>query len=145
MLRVLLTNHDLSYRGGTQLYVRDVALGLRHRRHPPIIYAPRGGAVGDELQAAGIEVVNQLDQISTPPDIIHGNQQVETMTALLFYPRTPAVYLCHSAKNWMEAPPIFPRILRYVAVDDTCYRRLTETHGIVKAKTEVILNFVDLK
>lgn len=144
-MRVLLTNFDLSYRGGTQLYVRDVAFGLQLRHHVPVVYSPRRGPVSDELEAAGIEVVDQLDQITTPPDIIHGNQQIETMTALLFFPRTPAVYFCHSVKSWMEGPPVFPRILRYIAVDDACHRRLTESHGIEPARTGVILNFVDLE
>lgn len=143
-MRVLLTNFDLSYRGGTQLYVRDLAFGLRLRQHTPLVYAPSRGAVADELEAAGIEVFDQLDQITAAPDIIHGNQQVETMTALLFFARTPAVYFCHSARNWMEAPPIFPRILRYIAVDDSCYRRLTEQHGLNPSQADVILNFVDL-
>ncbi|HEY6120944.1 MAG TPA: glycosyltransferase [Pyrinomonadaceae bacterium] len=144
-LRVLITNFDLSSRGGTQLYVRDLALSLLAQGHQPFVYSPLHGSVAHELRAATIPVTDNLDTIQKSPDIIHGNQHVETMTALLYYPRVPAVYFCHSWKNWLEAPPIFPRILRYVAVDDTCYDRLTVEHGIPEAKARVILHGVDVE
>jgi hypothetical protein len=144
-LRILITNYDLTQHGGAQLYVRDLATSLLSRGHQPLVYSPALGSVAGELAKAGVPVTDNLASIELPPDLIHGNQQVETMTALLFFPGTPAVYFCHSARNWMEAPPVFPRILRYVAVDDVCYRRLTDEHGIKPTQAQVILNFVDLE
>lgn len=144
-MRVLITNFDLTSRGGTQLYVRDLAMALLAQGHQPIVYSLGHGSVAQELRAAAIPVTDDLDTVGKRPDIIHGNQHVETMTALLHYPGVPAVYFCHSWKHWLEGPPIFPRILRYVAVDDTCYDRLTVKHGIPEGKARVILNFVDLQ
>ena len=143
-LRVLITNFDLSLRGGTQLYVRDLAISLLAQGHEPFVYSPQHGSVAHELRAATIPVTDNLDTIQKRPDIIHGNQHVETMTALLYYPGVPAVYFCHSWRNWLEAPPVFPRILRYVAVDHTCYDRLTIEHGIPEHKARVILHGADL-
>ena len=142
-MRVLLTNFNLSMRAGTQLYVRDLALGLLARGHQPLVYAPLLGTVASELETAGIAVVDDLDKIRTPPDIIHGNQFIEMLSALLFFPRTPGVYFCHSWQSALEVPPLFPRIMRYVAVDEPCYQHLL-TNGISKEKASVILNFVDL-
>jgi hypothetical protein len=144
-LRILLTNFDLKARGGTQLYVRDLALGLLARGHRPVVYSPSHGDVARELRDATVPVTDDLATLEARPDIIHGNQHPETMTALLHFPGVPAVYFCHSWKHWLEAPPIFPRILRYVAVDDTCYDRLTAEHGIPESEARVILNFVDLR
>ena len=76
-MRVLLTNFNLSMRAGTQLYVRDLALGLLARGHQPLVYAPLLGTVASELETAGIAVVDDLDEVQTPPDIIHGNQFFE--------------------------------------------------------------------
>ena len=143
LMHVLLTNFNLSMRAGTQLYVRDLALGLRARGHQPLVYAPLLGTVATELETAGIAVVDDLDKLQTPPDIIHGNQFIETISALLFFPRTPGVYFCHSWQSTVDLPPVFPRILRYVAVDGPCYQRLL-AQGIPKEKASVILNFVDL-
>src|SRR5262249_55428078 len=39
----------------------------------------------------------------------------------------------------------FPRILRYVAVDDTCRDRLVCEQGIPEDRVQVLLNFVDLE
>ena len=142
---ILLTNFDLSARGGTQLYVRDLAVGLLARGHRPVVYSPAHGDVARELRAATVPVTDDLSTLEKRPGIIHGNHHVETMTALLHFPGVPAVYFCHSWKSWLEAPPVFPRILRYVAVDDACYDRLTAEHGIPEGKARVILNFVDLR
>ena len=126
--------------------MRDLAKTLLAQGHQPMVYSLGDhGSVAQELRAATIPVTDNLDTLENKPDIIHGNQHVETMTALLHYPGVPAVYFCHSWKHWLEGPPIFPRILRYVAVDDTCYDRLTVEHGIAESKARVILNFVDLQ
>lgn len=144
-MRILLTNHTLDARAGTELYIRDLAISLLKRGHTPIVYSTEHGAVAQELRAATVPVVEHLDALGAPPDLIHGQHHVETMTALLYFPRVPAVFFCHGWLPWEETPPRFPRILRYVAVDDTCRDRLIHEHGIAEERTRVILNFVDLE
>jgi len=143
-MRVLITNNTLGQRAGSELYVRDLATALIARGHTPIAYSTRLGEVAEELRLATVPVIDDLDTLATPPDIIHGQHHVETMTALLRFPGTPAIFLCHGWLPWEEAPPRFPRILRYVAVDNTCRDRLLFEHAIPEAKTRVLLNFVDL-
>jgi len=143
-LKILFTNNDLSARAGTQLYIRDVALALLKRGHSPFVYSPTLGEVAEELKAAAIPVVNDLSALSVVPDVIHGQHHLETMTALLHFPEVPAVYFCHGWIPWEEAPPRFPRILRYVAVDHACLDRLIYENGIPEEQVRVLLNFVDL-
>jgi len=143
-MRVLITNHILSNYAGTELYVRDLATSLLNRGHTPIVYSTQLGQVARELRAATVPVVDDLSAIASPPDIIHGQHNLETMSALLHFPDTPAIYFCHAWAAWVEAPPRFPRILRYVAVDDTCYDRLVCEEAIPAERARVILNFVDL-
>lgn len=144
-LRVLITNHGLARRAGTELYVRDLALALLSRGHTPIVYTRRVGEVARELRAATVPVIDDLDLLSSAPDIIHGHHHVETMTALLHFPDAPAIFFCHGWLPWDETPPRFPRILRYVAVDDTCRDRLLWEHGLAEERIRVLLNFVDLE
>ena len=144
-LRVLITNNTLAERAGTELYVRDVALGLLERGHLPIAYSTSLGAVAAELRQATVPVVSDLDALGDPPDLIHGHHHVETMTALLRFPATPAVSFCHGWLPWEELPPRFPRIMCYVAVDDTCRDRLIGEEGIAAERVRVMLNFVDLR
>lgn len=57
-LRVLITNLTLAHRTGTELYVRDLALGLQRRGHQPFAFSPELGSVSDELRQQSIPVVD---------------------------------------------------------------------------------------
>ncbi len=144
-LNVLITNNTLAPRAGTEMYVRDLALGLQRRGHSPVVYTTRTGEVARELRRATVPVVEDLWRIGSPPDIIHGQHHAETMTALLHFHTIPAVFFCHGWLPPEEEPPLFPRVLRYAAVDDVCRERLVCEHGVPEGRVRVILNFVDLE
>lgn len=144
-LRILLTCRDLRVRAGSQLYTRDVAEELRRLGHSPVIYSPRLGEVADELRARGVAVIDRLDRLGEPPAVIHGQHHLEAMSALLRFPSVPALYVCHGWLPWEEAPPQFPSLLRYVAVDRLRRDRLVLEHGIPESRVAVLPNFVDLE
>jgi hypothetical protein len=143
-LRILITNNTLDTRAGTELYVRDIATALLGRGHTPIAFTTLTGDVARELRQATIPVIDDLDALAAPPDIIHGQHHLETMMALLRFPETPAIYVCHGWLPWEESPPRFPRIMRYIAIDDTCRDRLLYEGAIPGDRVQVLLNFVDL-
>lgn len=142
-LTILLTNHTLADRGGSDLFVRDVATALLARGHRPVVYSPVLGTVAEDLRLATVPVTDDLNSIGEPPDIIHGQHHLETMTALLHFGGVPGIFYCHGWLPPQEAPPRFPRILQYVAVDDVCRDRLVCEHGLAPEQVEVRLNFVD--
>lgn len=144
-MKVLITNYSLAERGGTEIYVRDLAFGLLKRGHTPIVYSPELGVVAREIREATIPVVDDLDAVSATPDVIHGQHYHETMTALLRFPDVPAIYVCHDWYSRLDAPPPFPRIMRYVAVDQTCYEKLVYEKAIPEERVRVFLNFVELE
>ncbi|HET6978332.1 MAG TPA: glycosyltransferase [Pyrinomonadaceae bacterium] len=141
-LRVLITNHFLRGRTGSELYVCELATNLLQRGYTPIVYSPQLGPTALELRETTVPVVDNLDAIASAPDLIHGQHHVETMAALLRYPNTPAVFFCHGWLPWEETPPKHPRILHYVAIDDTCRDRLLWEHAVPEARISVILNSV---
>jgi hypothetical protein len=143
-VRVLITNNALDWRAGSELYVRDLALGLLRRGHQPVAFSPRLGAVAEELRAATIPVVDDLVRVAVPPDLIHGHHHLETTIAMLHFPGVPVVSFCHGWLPWEECPPVSPRIRRYVAVDEVCQERLVAEHGIAPDRIDTVLNFVDL-
>jgi hypothetical protein len=143
-MRVLLTNNTLDSRAGSELWVRDVALALLRRGHQPIAYSRRLGVVAEELRRLTVPVLSDLASQTEPPDLIHGQHHLETMTALLRFPGVPALYVCHGWLPPEEAPPAFPRLLRYVAVDDLVRERLVLECGIPKQRVTTLRNFVDL-
>ena len=125
--------------------MRDLALALKRRGHIPMIYSPCLGEPAQELQLKGISVVDDLNEVDASPDVIHGQHHLETMTALLHFPGVPAAYFSHSAFHSQDSPPFFPRLFRYVAVDQDCYDKLVCKHGVPAEKVRLLLNFVNLE
>ena len=144
-LRVLIATYDLSLRGGTQMHVRDLALGLLNRGHTPIVYSPQLGEAAREIKARTIAVTDDLNSLAAPPDLIHGHHSLETVTALLQFPRVPAVQTIHGNLGFLSAAPKLSRILRYIPVDFTCYERIVFEYGIPEKNVRVILNGIDLE
>ena len=144
-MRILITNNTLSGRAGTELYVRDIALGLLERGHTPIAYSDLLGEVADEMKASGIQVVDRLEHIQEKPDIIHGQHHLETMAAIRHFSGVPAVFFCHGWRPWQEIPPFHPRILQYCAVDEATRDFSVNEHGVPNEKIRILPNFVDLK
>jgi hypothetical protein len=142
--RVLITNNTLASRAGSELYVRDVALALLRRGYNPIAYSSILGEVAEELRRATVPVIDNLSALTVAPDLIHGQHHLDAMTAMLRFPRTPALYFCHGWLPWEELPPLFPSIIRYIAVDDLCSERLLTTAGVLPEKVKTLYNFVDL-
>jgi hypothetical protein len=143
-LRVLITNLAVRHSSGTETYVRDLAAGLTRLGHRPIIYTTIPGELAEEIAATGTAVVDDLTRLRQPPDVIHGNHHHETMTALLHFPGVPGIFFCHDRVAWHDTPPLFPRLRRYVAVDDTCAERFELTPGLDPECVRVLLHGVDL-
>jgi hypothetical protein len=144
-MRVLITNSMLAGRTGSELYVRDLALGLLRRGHRPVVYSPRPGELARRLRMLTVPVVDDLDSLTATPDIIHGQHNLEAAAAVLNFPGVPAVFFCHGWTFWVDAPPILPRVKRYVAVDETCLDRLVCECGVPPARTRLVFNSVDLE
>lgn len=143
-MRILITNNTLAARAGSELYVRDLAISLMKKGHTPIAYSTELGEVAQEIRNATIPVIDNLNALSAVPDVIHGQHHLDTITALMHFPGVPALYFCHGWFPWEEEPPRFPRIFRYVAVDELCQERLILERGIPESRVRLLLNFVDL-
>jgi hypothetical protein len=119
-------------------------LELQKLGHEPVIYSPVVGPVAEQLQSQGIPVFSDIRQIKLVPDVIHGHHHPQTLTALLQFPDTPAVFVCHDATAWHDDPLVFPRVLRYVAVDYRCLKRFEEIDSVRRENVRVLFNAVDL-
>jgi len=144
-LTVLIVNRSMFATSGTELYVRDVALELQRQGHRPVVFTPAPGSVSDQLKAAGIRIVADVDELDETPDIVHGQHAWTTMAALARFPATPAIFVGHDATSWTDAPPRLPQIRRYVAVDHFLYQRFIDTHTIPQSQVSVIPNAIDFR
>jgi len=143
-LRVLLTNAYLSDRGGSELYIRDIAVELRRRGHQPVAYSTILGEVAEEMRAEATPVIDDLKLLTEPPDVIHGHHIFDAAAACLRFPRTPAVYACHGWRPWLETPLVLASVRRYVAVSQLTRDRLL-TAGVPSERVTIIPNFVDFE
>lgn len=144
-LRILIANATMATLTGTETYVRDLALGLLRKGHTPIVYAPELGELAQVLREATVPVVDRLGAVGVAPDIIHGNHNTELISALLYFTGVPSVFICHSWTDWVSSPPAHPRVLAYVAVDDTCRDRLVCEHAVPEERVRVVLHAADLE
>jgi hypothetical protein len=142
-VRILIVNSTLAGRTGTETAARDLALGLKAAGQTPMVYAPELGDIADEIQSSGVAVTADLARLAVAPAIVHGNHHAETVEALLRFPNARGVFVCHDRLAPDSAPPITPRLQRYVAVDYNCLERLQADYGIPDSLTAVIYNSVD--
>jgi hypothetical protein len=141
---VLITNCWLRQRGGTELYVRDLALGLQRAGHWPMVWSPLLGEAASDVRGAGVPVFDDIDLVGPAPDLIHGQHLHEATAALSRFPDTPAVYVTHDAEAWQDGALRHPRVLRHLAVDETTRERVLSL-GVPLAGTAIVRNSVDLE
>jgi glycosyltransferase involved in cell wall biosynthesis len=144
-LRILLTNTALEHRGGSELYLLDVARWLRDRGHAPVLYSARLGPLAETIRQQALPVIDDLARLADPPDVIHAQHHLPAMAALARFPQTPAVFFCHGWLPWEEAPLRHPAIRRYVAVSGATRERLVAEHAVPPVLVRTIPNFVDTR
>jgi hypothetical protein len=132
-------------RGGSESVTRDLATGLIALGHSPTVYTPIIGQSGFELEASGVPVIDDLRLLKDPPDVIHGHHSVPTVEAIVRFPRTPVVNVCHAWAFGIEAPVSFPQVQFHVGVDEVCTERIAHSPGIDPSRIYLIPNGVELK
>lgn len=143
-LSVLITNAVLAGRSGTEVVAFETARGLAARGHAVALYAPVLGPLAAEARGCDLRVLDSLEALARPPEVIHGHHNGPTATAIARFPGTPAVFFCHDAVTWHDAPPALPSIRRIAAVDLACRERLVVEHGIPESEVAVLPNAVDV-
>lgn len=144
-MRILITNLMLASRTGTEVVTRDLSLGLKALGHEVVVFSPSLGRLAEEIRAASVTVVSRLEEIESPPDVIHGHHHVETTQALLRFPSVPAIFVCHDRNSWHDTPPLSDQVRRFAAVDRNCLERLVQEAGVPESKTRLIFNAVNLR
>ena len=142
---ILITQHRLTDRGDSELYTLELAHQLIQQGHCVIVYCPRMGPLADAFLAATIPVVDCLSSIENAPDIIHGQSGIETLTAMIRFTETPVVYVMHDWSSPFDRPPLLARIRKYIAVEKTCFERLTIKVGCPAERTTTLQPSVDIQ
>lgn len=141
---VLLTNISLRNRTGTEVMTAELAFALARRGHRVAIYSPRLGAVAREVMAHGVPVTDRIEALGFTPDIIHGHHNTALAVAMVRFPASRAIFVCHDSAMTYDSPILDPRIGAYVGVDHACAERLL-VEGAPASRIHVVPNAVDLR
>jgi hypothetical protein len=121
----------------------EFALALLARGHQVAIYAPRLGALAETVMANGVPVTDRIDTIGFTPDIIHGHHNTALAVAMVRFPASRVLFVCHDSAMAYDSPIIDARIGAYVGVDQACAARLL-VEGAPAAHIHLVPNAVDL-
>ncbi len=144
-MKVLITNRQLVYPGGTETYVRDLAKALHARGIHVEVYCPILGPLADEIRLSGINIVDSIEDIKEVPDVIHAHHFIPSMDAIVRFSDVPVVSFLHDRTNALDNPPRHKNVVHYVAVDYNCLDRLIIDNAIDVKSTSVVYNWVDTK
>ena len=144
-MNILITNSALRESGGTQTVVASLCKQLRRRGHEVMVFSSHLGHAAELLVGQKFPVVSHLRDLPYPPDIIHGQHHLETMSALLALPETPALYYVHGIVPWEERVPIHPRILGYVNLSARGAFRVAVEKSIPASRLHIMENSVDFE
>jgi hypothetical protein len=142
-VRILMTNNTLDLPAGTELNIRDMAVAMAARGHQVAAYSDVLGEVARQIRDAGVAVFDDIRRAPWEPDVIHGHHHMETMTAILRFRASPAIYFARGFTPWEEAAPLHPRILRYAAVDEPTMEANVRTQGVPSERSHLIYNYVN--
>ncbi len=143
-MKILITNFRLAERTASEIYARDIAKALVAGGNTVAVFASKKGAIASELEECGIPVLEHPSDVPFQPDIIHGQFNLETITALLSFPDVPAVFMSHGSQQWRGQPPRHPRILRYIAHSARVGDWLLNQLGLSKRSFLLVPNFIEM-
>jgi hypothetical protein len=142
-MRILLTNHELAQRTGTEVLTAELAFGLRARGHEVAVFTWRPGALAERINDGGVPVVADPRRVPFVPEVIHGQHHLTTMAALTAWPDVPGLYFCHGVRPFDEQPPRHTRLHRYLSMAAINNGWLAATAGVAPDRVATVPNWFD--
>lgn len=123
-MRILITNHRLTARGGSETYVETVMVALRRLGHEVIAFSPALGDVAATLRRLGFEVHDDPKRLPSGIDVIHGQHTNAIAQVRRALPSVPLVFVAHSWFIPIEDPCVDLGPAALVALNDRIEARL---------------------
>lgn len=143
-MRILLTNSFLASRTGSEMALRDFAVGFKARGHAVEVFANvLSNAWRDHFASRGIRAADSVAGLETDPDVIHGQHTVAFLPCVVRFPDAAVVQWIHDIRDPVDTPLLHAAIAHYVAVDEFRADRIREATGADK-RISILPNAVDL-
>jgi hypothetical protein len=133
-MRVLMTNNALARRGGSESYLETVSYELRRLGHEVSFFSPTCGETARSLRDHGFEVFDEVADLPSRVDVIHGQHANAVGMVRTRFPAVPLVFATHS---WFISPVEDPApelgASAFLAFNELTRRRL-EAHVATDGK-----------
>lgn len=140
-LKVLIVGSNFKTFTGSELYMFDLAVGLKKCGIDVTISSKIGDPLKTLSEKNGIRLlpINKLNGLEHF-DIIHTQHTNVTRNILYIYPNVPKVMTIHSEIIQLENPIVHSSIIKYIAVRESIKEKLINKHKINSSNIELIHN-----
>jgi len=114
-MRLLLATNHLGL-GGSESYLRTVAEQLDRLAHEVLVYAPELGNGVDLARERGLTVEGGIGSITEPFDAALVQDSGVSHELADQFPQMPQIFICHSTKYDLQAPPQLSDVVAAVVV-----------------------------
>jgi hypothetical protein len=146
-MRVLLTNHHLAERAGSELYTLELAMALKELGHQVGVFTFIMGPVAQALRERGVAVFGVSDEERIrhfAPDVLHVHH-----APCLYYLAglglsCPAIFSSLGFISPLEAPPVYwEGVVEGLAVSEEVLARLRSSRFGAAVPLRIFRNWVD--
>jgi hypothetical protein len=146
-MRVLLSNHHLAVRAGSELYVAELATALKAGGHDARVFTFIPGELSHTIQASGVPVYTTEqapEVVAFQPDIVHAHHGPTLWWLGAHLEGAPVIFSSLGVLPPHEAPPAaWPGVAHGVAVSEEVLGRLTESPFGRAVPLSVMRNWFD--
>lgn len=146
-MRILLANHHLVERAGSELYVSELATGLAARGHQVMVFAFEVGPAAERLRAQGVPVSThwQREQlVAFAPELVHAHHGPTLAFLSELELGCPAIFSSLGVVPPHEAPPPdWSGVALGLAVSEEVRARLQEGPFGAAVPLELVRNWYD--
>jgi len=148
-MRILMTNHRLTWYSGSDTYLYTLGKELIKRGHILTVYSPNVSFAlqGRRFIEANFSVVSELKldlkliNIDTDFDVIHGQHSDVLSEAHSIFPKVPVLFVSHGVLPSLERYPHDVDISKYIGVSEEVVD--FQYKEIDKDRKEIIRNPID--
>ena len=147
-VKVLMTNHSLRERAGSESYLETVSAELRRLGHDVVLFSTRCGESATRFREDGFTVVESVDELPDDVDVVHGQHADTVALVRSRLSSTPLVFVTHSWSISLEDPLTELGAGAFVALNDLTHRRLQSHQAarggeVVRLTQPVTVSFAD--
>jgi hypothetical protein len=127
-VRILLSYENFEVFGGTETYIRTVALELLRLGHEPVIYAPNGGLVADLAREQGLSVLTR-HELPDGSDAVLSHDAATAHELARRFPGAVRAFVAHSRDGTLQETPQLPEVCQAAVVLNDRVRRWVEARA----------------